>query len=285
MKEDKYPIGTKVKIIECSVGKSDHVDQVGYIKKRCDGADHYCVSNVQKEDYGHICCAYEVEAIKEFKIGDKVRIISSDNPKFNYMIGEVHEIEIISVDGSIYLKDDIKHLICLEHELELINPNVKGGEKNMTHEFKVGDRVRVKSEDYCREHDTHNIGYTPSMPKYVGKKAIITRIIYDGSAKIDIDVDNYAWDFEWLEPISSVDEIMSKLNELTKAQEKRLTPEEKAMVELGLINDKLEPTKDGFDALQEYLFNQNWESLATQAVKEVSDIKKEEAAAAAKKKA
>ena len=73
------------------------------------------------------------------------------------------------------------------------------------------------------------------------------------------------------------------LVKLTKQQEKSLSPEDKALLRLGLINSDLTPTDDGFKYQRRFAFEQNRKALAIEAEKDIAEIEAEAKAAKAAK--
>jgi len=162
--------------------------------------------------------------------------------------------------------------IYSEEQMELINnenPKKKGGDKNMTHEYNIGDTIRLK--------DYSNWEY----PRYLNQKATIIEIL-DRESSYDVcirwpNMDTSCATEDNIELVfSSVKKTMSTLKTLTKQQKADLSPENRALVELGLLEDNLVPTVKGLEYLQEFLFEQNKAELAKIAVKEVAEIRKEE---------
>ena len=71
---------------------------------------------------------------------------------------------------------------------------------------------------------------------------------------------------------------MYNLNKLTKQQEKSLNPDDQALLRLGLINDDLTPTDEGFKFQRRFLFEQNREVLAQEAAKDIAELEAKEVA-------
>lgn len=151
---------------------------------------------------------------------------------------------------------------------------LKGGEKYMAQTFNIGDYVWPKDGFYAgcstlrdeikrgnvvkikissideEDNDCRWIGYDKNA-----EKAMTT------CCELDLDM---------LNKVSS-NGVMTNLVELTPEQRELLSDEDQALLELGVLNDKLQLVNK--DYVIHFLFKQNKQMIAQQAQKEVAEIK------------
>ena len=74
--------------------------------------------------------------------------------------------------------------------------------------LKVGDKVKIK-QDLVLGEFYNNCVYHVSMEKYAGKVATITTVFHDSETevnyKLDIDLGEWFWDSEMIEPVEEVE--------------------------------------------------------------------------------
>ena len=74
--------------------------------------------------------------------------------------------------------------------------------------LKVGDKVKIKQDLVLGEFYNH-CGYHAPMEKYAGKVATITTVFHDSETevnyKLDIDLGEWFWDSEMIEPVEEVE--------------------------------------------------------------------------------
>lgn len=72
--------------------------------------------------------------------------------------------------------------------------------------FKVGQKVRVKTDIEVGSHSSNNTDFVEQMSKFKGKVVTIAEIhSFDGKDyDIEEDNDNYSWAEDWLEPVYDV---------------------------------------------------------------------------------
>lgn len=72
--------------------------------------------------------------------------------------------------------------------------------------YKVGQKVRVKTDIEVGSHSSNNTDFVEPMSKFKGKVVTIKRIhsFDDKNYDIEEDNDNFSWAEDWLEPVEEV---------------------------------------------------------------------------------
>lgn len=203
----------------------------------------------------------DFELVKEeFKVGTRVRSTFNGDGKNLFGTIESHKSNdiwhIVWDDGRVHGGSDNDYS---EDYLEIIGENIKREGVNTMQEFNVGDRVRLDiNKGACFTTDGIVSRNESNGRLCVGQNGRGTCHCYEG----------------WV-LISAANETMTNLVTITKEQKVGLSKENQALLELGLINDKLTPTETGFEYLRQYLFAENRDALAVKAQKEVAEAKAE----------
>lgn len=204
---------------------------------------------------------------KSFKVGTRVRSIFYDDGKNLFGTIESHKEDdiwhIAWDDGETH--DGSKNNY-LEKYLEIIEENLKREGVNTMQEFNEGDKVMLESgKGYCFSGEATARKCKPSHCGHGGDN-VYAQIGIDG---MRCHCNKNGW------KLISAANTMANLVTITKEQKAGLSKENQALLELGLINDKLTPTETGFEYLRQYLFAENRDALAVKAQKEVAEAKAE----------
>jgi len=171
------------------------------------------------------------------------------------------DIEIISTDSS---KKEVKHMqmykkgdkLILRSEIALDNPNTGCG--NLDTAFQKGrvSYIELASDKTVDAHTSSWNAYDSNGKRYLAPCCTINLSLF------------------------TAQNSMANLRTVTDAQRANLSKENVALLELGIINDKLE--LENRDYVLNFLFNQNKQAIAEQAEKEVAQAKAEAQAEKAK---
>lgn len=219
---------------------------------------------VEENNFNWSECMFSGTPKYWFKVGDKVKIVTCGNTSSHKGI----EVIIDAIYDDSYRVKHSDGGFCIADEVELIKKNTtekpKREEVNTMQEIKAGDKVMLNAGmGFCFVGE----GTIEKCSSSGCKGSSIHALSPRGSL--------CHCDIEKATLISSANTTMTNLIALTKGQEEGLKDDDKSMLELGLINDKLEPTEAGFAYLRAYLFAVHRDALAIKAGKEVKEIKKE----------
>lgn len=210
----------------------------------------------------------DFELVKEeFKVGTRVRSTFNGDGKNLFGTIESHKSNdiwhIVWDDGRVHGGSDNDYS---EDYLEIIGENIKREGVNTMQEFNVGDKVMLESgKGYCFSSEATVRKCEPDRCGH-NRANVYAQLGIDG---MKCHCNRNGW------KLISAANTMANLVTITKEQKAGLSKENQALLELGLINDKLTPTETGFEYLRQYLFAENRDALAVKAQKEVAEAKAE----------
>lgn len=153
----KFKIGQKVRInekvyeLDVSNFREKTIGMTGAIRECNDGGYRVYVKEVNDwYCYPEKCLDEIKEETSELKVGDKVRIVSSDSSNTKSYIGKIGVIEVVNIDYKVSFKDNWwwytkDHLEKVSQDSEIEGLKKEMPEK--VEEYEIGTKVRILQFD------------------------------------------------------------------------------------------------------------------------------------------